>query len=378
VGGAEPAAGVIFDKVGNLYGTAAGGGAYQNGTVFELTPKHGQWTEKVLHTFTGGKDGGTPNAGLMFDAAGNLYGTTVEGGSCNVGAVFELIPNHGKWTEKVLHSFNCNGTDGIKPEAGLIFDAAGNLYGTTLLDATNSAGTVFELLPSRSKWAEKVLHRFSTKDKNGYWPSASLILDKAGNLYGTTAVGGSTGCFGHGCGTVFELILNQGKWTEKVLHTFVPDGKDGRQPVASLIFDPAGNLYGTTSNGGTYRDIGTVFELTPTADGIWTEKVIHSFGNGNDGALPVAALAQDAAGNLYGTTAQGGTLSQQCYPSGCGTVFELVHKDGIWTEKVLHAFNSSDGVAPEAGLIFDPARHLYGTTFQGGTNYSGTIFEITP
>jgi uncharacterized repeat protein (TIGR03803 family) len=369
--GYYPSAGLIFDAAGNLYGTTrVGTDSY--GTVFELTPAAGGgWTETVLHNFGYGTDGATPYAGLIFDAAGNLYGTTQYGGTYGVGTVFELTPAAGGgWTETVLHNFG-NGADGSTPFAGLIFDAAGNLYGTTYQGGTYLYGTVFELTPAGGgSWTEKVLHNFGN-GTDGAAPYAGLIFDAAGNLYGTTYQGGTYSS----SGTVFELTpAAGGGWTETVLHNFNYNGTDGNYPYAGLIFDAAGNLYGTTYQGGTYF-YGTVFELTPTAGGGWTEKVLYSFNNnGADGYYPQAGLILDAAGNLYGTTSYGGTYSY-------GTVFELTPTaGGGWTEKVLHNFNynGTDGNYPYAGLIFDAAGNLYGTTYQGGTYGYGTVFEFTP
>jgi len=221
--------------------------------------------------------------------------------------VFELTPAAGGgWTERVLYSF---GADGIWPTAGLVFDAAGNLYGTTSFGGTVGWGTVFELTPAGGGgWTEQVLHNFLGYS-DGETPYAGLIIDAVGNLYGTTSSGGT-----YGVGMVFELMPTAGgHWTEQVLHTF--NFTDGGAPYAGLIFDVAGNLYGTAGGGGTYGD-GTVFELTPTAGGGWTEKVVHSFGNGTDGIFPRADLIVDAVGNLYGTTNYGGTNNY-------GTVFEV-------------------------------------------------------
>jgi uncharacterized repeat protein (TIGR03803 family) len=372
--GYYPEAGLIVDAAGNLYGTTVAGGAYNSGTVFELTPAAGGgWTEKVLYSFSGnGTDGRAPYAGLIFDAAGNLYGTTQYGGTYGLGTVFELTPaGGGSWTEKVLYSFSGNGTDGATPEAGLIFDAAGNLYGTTYQGGTYGYGTVFELTPAGGGgWTEQVLHSFNNNGADGSLPAAGLIFDAAGNLYGTTSYGGTYFYYG----TVFELTpAAGGGWTEQVLHSFNNNGTDGITPLsAGLIFDAAGNLYGTTFAGGTYG-YGTVFELTPAGGGSWTEKVLHNFGNGTDGAGPLAGLIFDAAGNLYGTTGGGSSY-------GDGTVFELTPTaGGGWTEKVLHSFgNGTDGIFPRADLIMDAAGNLYGTTYQGGTYGYGTVFEFTP
>ncbi len=312
-------AGLIFDAAGNLYGTTSN----KQGTVFELTPtKDGGWTEKILHSFNG-TDGGFPFAGLTIDAAGNLYGTTYEGGTYNSGTVFELTPTKGGgWTEKVLHSFG-NGADGAVPYAGLTIDAAGNLYGTTLAGGIHHVGTVFELTPTKGEgWTEKVLHSFGN-GADGAFPRAGLIFDSAGNLYGTTSQGGAyNSCMPtiprnniSTCGTVFELTPKAGgRWTERVLYSFNHNGTDGYDPLAGLIFAAAGNLYGTTSMGGSengrgcFLGCGTVFELTPTKGGGWTEKVVHNF-DGTDGVSPSAGLIIDAAGNLYGTTNEHGIWS---------------------------------------------------------------------
>jgi uncharacterized repeat protein (TIGR02543 family) len=388
-------AGLIFDAAGNLYGTTSSGGTYTYGTVFELTPTAGGgWTETVLHSFGNGTDGAYAYAGLIFDAAGNLYGTTSGGGAYDGGTVFELTPTAGGgWTETVLYSFG-NGTDGNGPSwAGLIFDAAGNLYGTTQgggvytsCNSSNGCGTVFELTPTAGGgWTEQVLHSFNGNGTDGFYPQAGLIFDAAGNLYGTTQFGGNFGgnCYTFGCGTVFELMPSRGGgWTEKLLYNFT-GGTDGAEPYAGLIFDAAGNLYGTAAYGGThyycYTGCGTVFELTPAAGGGWTAQVLHTFGNGADGQNPTASLIFDAAGNLYSTTTGGGTYLD-------GTAFELTPTaGGGWTETVLHNFNNNgaDGVWPEASLIFDAAGNLYGTTYGGGVytscnNYvgCGTVFEL--
>jgi uncharacterized repeat protein (TIGR03803 family) len=376
--GAEPTAGLIFDAAGNLYGTASNNGASGSGTAFELTPKtDGGWTEKVLHGFGGDGDGIEPSAGLIFDADGNLYSTTLNGGAYGGGTVFELTPRpDGSWKERVLHSFGAhNGKGGICPYAGLVLDAAGNLYGTTSMGG-DGGGTVFELTPTAGGlWTEKVLVNFN--EGNGSYPVAGLIFDTAGNLYGTTFVGG-----GFGWGTVFELKRTARGWAEAVLHSFNTNGKDGYNPYATLILDDAGNLYGTTSAGGVAGG-GTVFELMPKAGGRWTEVILHSFlNNPRDGFDPITSLIFDSAGNLYGTTREGG--DSDC---DCGAVFELTPRAaGSWKEKVLYRFQGKGrgGIGPYAGLILDGADDLYGTTQNGGDNTGcggggcGVVFEITP
>jgi uncharacterized repeat protein (TIGR03803 family) len=377
--GYYPYDGLIFDASGNLYGTTYQGGTYGYGTVFELTPTAGGgWAEKVLHGFND-EDGYGPFAGLIFDAAGNLYGTTTSGGAFNQGTVFELTPTAGGgWTEQVLYSFcsQTNCTDGAYPLAGLIFDAAGNLYGATYNGGiypcgAYGCGTVFELSPTAGGgWTETVLHSFGN-GTDGAFPYAGLIFDAAGNLYGTTTGGGT-----YRGGTVFQLTPTAGGgWAEQVLYSFCSQTNctDGGGP-GGLIFDAAGNLYGTTGGGGAYGG-GTVFELSPTAGGGWTEKVLHSF-NGTDGTGPSAVIF-DAAGNLYGTTEYGGAYGGNL---GDGTVFELTPTaGGGWTEKVLHSFgNGTDGAWPLAGLIIDAAGNLYGMTWIGGDYGGGTVFALTP
>jgi len=372
--GQSSAAGLIFDSAGNLYGTTAAGGAAGKGTVFETSPDgSGGWTTKLLWSFGVVQDDGQkPVAGLVFDAAGNLYGTTYQGGTVFSGTVFELSPNgDGTWAEKVLHHFQVQGheQDGKNPAAGLIFDAAGNLYGTTYNGGTGAEGTVFELSPNGDgTWAEKVIHNFFVNFhvNDGQNPQASVIFDAAGNLYGTTYQGGSAG---HGA--VFEMSPNgSGGWTEKLLHSFWAGGDqfDGSNPEAGLIFDAAGNLYGTTYSGGSrFQGLGTVFEMTPDGSGGWTEKVLHVFHKLSlDGKYPQGGVIFDGAGNLYGTTSAGGTKN-------AGAVFEMTpNGDGSWAEFVLHNFqvegDIDDGANPLAGVIFDSTGNLYGTTSKGGTS----------
>jgi len=379
--GAGSLAGLIFDAAGNLYGTTTAGGSYDAGTVFELTPgADGSWKEKVLYSF--GKEAASPQSSLVFDTSGNLYGTTLNGGAYNAGTVFDLTSTGGGgWKEKILHSFNSNGNDGFFPYASLIIDTSGNLYGTTYNGGGNSnlgsgCGAVFELTHKvRGGWKETILHTFENNGKDGCYPYAGLVLDASGNLYGTTSQGGGA----NGFGTVFELTKAHDGWVEKLLHTFSFNDEDGFYPTAGLTFDSAGNLYGTTRSGG--RSIcetgcGIVFELSPTAGGSWMERILHTFDRhgGADGYYPAGSLIFDAAGNLYGTTYSGGTYHID------GTAFELTPRTGGpgWTEKVLHSFDRGDGDEPWGGLISDPKGNLYGTTYFGGTYGGGTVFEITP
>ncbi len=294
--------------------------------------------------------------------------------------------------EKVLHSFNDNGSDGYGPAVGLIFDTAGNLYGTTEAGGSGTCsggcGTVFGLARTTGgAWREKVLYSFKNNGRDGIYPVAALVLDASGNLYGTTTAGGSGTCSG-GCGTVFELTPTAGRWTEKVLYSFKNNGRDGTYPYAGVTFDASGDLYGTTYYGGgttcnNGNGCGTVFELAPT-NGSWTEAVRYAFqNNGTDGYRPYAVLTLDVAGSLYGTTEEGG--SGAC-SDGCGTVFELTPSGGSWTETILHSFNDdgTDGIYPAFGqaLIFDASGDLYGTTTDGGSGCGGSgcgaVFELTP
>jgi uncharacterized repeat protein (TIGR03803 family) len=367
--GSGPVSSLIFDTAGNLYGTTASGGAQNDGTVFELTPgSGGKWTESIIHSFTGGKDGLTPLGNLIMDAAGNLYGTTSRGAQGG-GTVFILIPGAGgKWKLKVLHTFH--GTTGGSPSAGLIFDTAGSLYGTTAEGGGQEAGTVFQLTPgTNGTWTFKTIHSFNTNGHDGTTPLAALTLDGAGNLYGTTSAGGS-----QRDGVVFQLTPgSNGKWTETILHTFDPaNGRDGAEPVAPIIIGANGDLFGTTVTGGKNRFYGVVFELTLNSKGNWEESILHAFADGNDGGEPNAGLTLDADGNLYGTASSGGAAG--------GVVFkETLQTNGKWKYSIAHSFkNGTDGLRPYSGLILDAAGNLYGTTKQGGSNSLGTVFLVKP
>jgi uncharacterized repeat protein (TIGR03803 family) len=370
--GGDPQAGLIIDAVGNLYGTTAFGGPHNGGSVFELSPaKGGTWSLKPLHLFlTGVHDGQRPQAGVIFDAAGNLYGTTYWGGTYDVGTVFELMhqPN-GSWNENRLYSFSNVGGDGNSPQAGVIFDAAGNLYGTTMIGGSDKVGTVYELTPQADgTWKEEILHSFLNNGTDGFILLAGLVLDHAGNLYGATVQGGPSDV-----GTIFELTPTaEGPWTEKILYDFNQNG-DGNFPYGTLIFDAAGNLYGTTTQGGAYG-WGTAFELSPTESGQWVETILYNFNNdGVTGTNPYSKLIFDAKGNLYGT-AEGGGINDY------GVAFKLTPATGGgWTETVLYNFGSvGDGVYPLGSLAFGRGGNLYGTTDEGGTTGYGTVFEITP
>lgn len=304
--GEYPQTSLIADAVGNLYGTTRGGGVGY-GTIFQVAIRGG---ESVFYTFKGGTDGANPVAGLTEDEGGNFYGSTAFGGATNEGVVFELAADG---TETVLHAFQ-GGADGAFPAAALMEDSAGNFYGTTGFGGAPDQGTVFEL-PAGG--AETVLHAFQG-GSDGSLPQAAVIRDSAGNLYGTTeGGGGGAGCNDDdlGCGTVFKIGPDG---IESVLYAF-QGGADGALPEAALIQDGAGNFYGTTKEGGEHGG-GTVFELSPGG----SETILYSFKGGNDGEYPESALIADAKGNFYGTTINGGGTA--CGNSGCGTVFELSAK----------------------------------------------------
>jgi uncharacterized repeat protein (TIGR03803 family) len=394
--GYRPWGSLIADAAGNLYGTTLAGGNAGYGTVFEMTPPGspgGSWSEVVLYSFQGGTDGGGPLYGLTLDKSGNLYGTTDI-------TIFELSPPAipgGAWTETILYTF---GTSAFGPTGNLIFDKAGNLYGTTTF-GPSPVGTVYQLSPPLTpggSWTFTVIYNF-TGGTDGGSPQSGVIIDSAGRLYGTTSSGGNYLCLYYGCGTVFKLVPPAdpgGAWTEYTLYAFGNQASDGKYPDDSLVFDAAGNLYGTTPDGGRYQcgysgQCGTVFELSPPASGIgtWTETILYNFAGGTDGSFPPANLTFDTHGVLYGVTNEGGghLAGGHCGWWGCGTVFRLlppVTPGGAWTEQILHSFGSGidDAISPRAGLL-RIGRVFYGTTEYGGGVTSncpigcGTVFTFT-
>lgn len=372
--GTNPTGGLVSDAFGNLYGNSLWGGPYGTGAVYKFSPRTGGgFTESLLHAFkyTGRRnpDGANPYATLMFDAVGNIYGTTYTGGYYGYGTVFELSPQPGGgWAEKVLHNFTPNGTDGLYPIAAVIMDSAGNLYGTAEVGGAYGHGVVFELSPSPGGgWQERILVSFDVTD--GETAAAPLTFDAAGNLYSTTYIGGT---YGDGGGTAFELSsAAHGMWAETVLQNF--SGSTGSGLLSGVIFDSAGNLYGTTGfsgccNGGG----GSVFELSPAGSGTWTETTLYNFPYVDNGAGPVG-LIFDGSGNLFGVNANGGA-------NGLGSVFELTPgTGGTWTESTVYSFaGGSDGAIPDGQLVLDSSGNIYGTTNKGGAFDVGTLFEIRP
>ena len=374
--GANPAAGLISDDSGNLFGTTQEGGNASCdqrgcGTVFELAP---DGAETILYVFQGGSDGDTPAGSLISDKSGNLFGMAafggVDGTGCSpyggCGTVFKIAPGG---TETVLYTFQ-GGSDGYGPSGALSKDKAWNLYGTTALGGSGNCGdlgcgTVFKIAPDGTK---TTLHAFQG-GSDGSDPLGGLIMDSAGNLYGTTPAGGSQiSCGSSGCGTVFRIAPDG---TETVLYAF-QGGSDGDEPLAGLIMDGAGNLYGTTGYGGDGAcylrgGCGTVFRLAP--DG--TESTLHVFGGDNDGLIPGAGLIMDKVGNLYGTTESGGQSA--CRRYGCGTVFRLA-PDG--TETILYSFQRNHGTGPTSSLLAGKNGELYGTTTAGGVYNHGVVFNV--
>jgi hypothetical protein len=405
--GQYPVDSLAVDSAGNLYGTTSSGGylpclGIGCGAAWELSPTSGGWAFTLIHDFVGGPDGAQPLAGFILDAAGNLYGTTGLGGNDNYcvvfgpgcGAVVEFSHTAKGWNEKTLVTFNGPGT-GWYPLANLTMDAAGNLYGTTEYGGSSAfcngsndgCGIVFKVSPNGSGgWTETVLHRFrpGAHPAEGYLPFSGVTIDAAGNLYGTTLVGGSyAACPGSGCGVVYKLTPTAtGPWKETVLHTFT-GGSDGAYPWGGVILGSNGNLYGAATQGGDLPDCnhgrgcGTIFELSPQSNGTWHFQVLHML-EFNEGNGPEAGLTFDSQGNLLGTTVVGGDLTCN-NGAGCGTVFRLSPSSSGWQATVLHAFTESpDGAKPYASVVEDSSGNIFGTTTEGGLKGLGTVFEIKP
>jgi uncharacterized repeat protein (TIGR03803 family) len=381
--GIDPHGNLVFDSAGNLYGTTAQGGGttacdgqYQGcGIVFQLEPRSsGPWKENVLYSFTDGSTGGVGLEGnLVLDAAGDIYGTAYYGGSDFEGTVFELTPGSGGWTEKTIYAFCPSGCgDGASPASGVIFDNAGSLYGTATAGGTDGGGgVIFKLTPSNGNWTESVLYSFCPAYScgSGGWYPWGLTKTANGAFYGSTVYGGNYfwPCVpGDGCGAVFKFNPKSGDYV--ALHRF--DGRDGAFPNSGVVLDNQGNIYGTTTSDGAFG-CGTVFELSPKTGGGWTYDVRYNL----RARASAGSLAIDSAGNLYVATS--GITGGTCQNQANGEISKLTPKaQGHWQFSTIHSFPS--GAQPSSGLIFDSQGNLYGTAATGGANGYGFVFEITP
>jgi uncharacterized repeat protein (TIGR03803 family) len=360
--GALPLAGLTIDRGGNLYGSANVGGSIGAGTVYNLKRSGSNFSFNLLYSFNGSEDGAGPQARVIFGPNGSLYGTTTGGGPDGHGVVFNLRPPPTAcrtvicpWSEAMIYRFT-GGADGNQPETGdVAFDAAGNLYGTTAHGGDSSGdGVAYKLTPSHGTWTESDLFEFAG---SGSVPYSGMSSDGHGNWFGTTTAGGA------GFGTVYELTPAGSGWMEQPIYTFL-NGNDGRFPTGGLIIDQSGDLYGTTSTGG-HNGAGTVFKLT-FAHGTWNIDVLFSFAGS---AGPSGSLTMDAAGNLYGITAQND-------PHIFGEVFQLT-PSGTYND--LYDFQAgNDGAFPQGGVVMDSSGNLYGTAELGGANGKGTVWELEP
>jgi len=377
--GAEPYGRMVFDVAGNLYGDLSIGGKataknpYPAGALFQLAPPTAKkgWTQAVLYTFTGGKDGAQPTGGLLADTAGDLYGTTFLGGAEGDGTVFKLFkPAKGKraWRQKILHSFT--GADGAQPFAGLIADRNGNLYGVTTAGGQTNQGTVFEL--TAKTFAESVLYSFQGPE--GSTPYGGLAIDSAGNLFGTA----STTSAPPYAGSVFELSpppAGQTTWSFTELHTFT-GGADGGSPQGAMVGNTGGTIYGATF-GGTGMGNGTVFELSPSGSSPtgYAYQVIFTF-SGTEGSNPFGDLALDSAGRLWGPLLNSNDVNSS------GGLFLLSPPAGgvgTWVQYASYLFNgTTGGYSPYAGLVLDSTGNGYGTDFTGGNFDVGTVYKFVP
>ena len=376
----DPSTGLVMDASGNLYGSSGLGGAHSEGSIYKLTPSGTGWTETNLFDFAGGSAPGQPSGPIIFDAAGNIYGVSQSGGVKNNGTVYELSPTSSGYVLTNQYNF-LGGSDGNWPTGSLAFDANGNIYGTTFQGGGGTGqscfggcGVVFQITPSSSGWTEKVIYAF-TGGADGAAPGGNLLIDKLGSVYGSAANGGSTACGSSGCGTVFRLIPNAGSWHFAVIHSF--QGKVGGAVPVSLAFDSATNIIGAAQNGGsictTGAGCGVIFKLTrPTGSGFWKETVLHPFTAKNDGQLP-DAVTIDSNGNIFGTCFFGPW-------NGEGVVWEVSPSGTGYTFSVLAGFSdvTADGAQPDAGVIVDPSGNLFGTTAGGGAFDHGTVFELSP
>jgi hypothetical protein len=383
--GSEPQSALITDGKGHFYGTALGGkecnsnSTYGCGVVYELSQgSGGKVSEKVIYAFTGTTDGSSPS-GLVFGKDGNLYGT-IFGSPNGIGGIFQLKQGaNGTWAESVIYSFT--NSSGYFPGNQLAFDSGGNLYGCLLYGGSGDNGVVFELSPqSNGTWTETTIHTFAGGPNDGSRPFGGVIVDDKGDVFGTTQDGGQLNNYG----TVYELSPgSNGTWSETILYNF-SDRTDGAFPLAALTTDAAGNLYGTTTFGGSSGNGGTAFELSLSGS-VWTETTLYSFNSGPADGYQASGLVLDVKGNIYGTTLYGGN---GCNLPGCGIVFRLTKQSGQpWKETILHQFESagdgseSDGqiISAPAPFVDSTAGKLYGVTPYGGGMFGyGTVFEIEP
>ena len=370
--GGDPATALTFDASGNGYGTTVTGGDFGCGTVFQLTPSGGRFTESVLFSFDYFTTGKNPYGGVVVDSKGNLYGTTVAGGFGGIcsgdgcGVVYMLSNAGGTWNETVMYSFT-GGDDGFGPGGALVSDGNGNFYGTTPDGGANAVGVVYQISPVRGGgWQQTVIHSFTGGNDGAVGSLGALLRDGSGNLFGVTELGGA-----FGAGTAFRLSpIQGGGWKMTTLYAFKGQ-PDAGFPYGGLIADAHGNLYGTTYYGGK-NGMGSVFELDFTRK---KEIVLYNFKGGTDGSNTTTTLVFDKAGNLYGTTSMGGNPGCDC-----GTVFELSPRQGGGVqERILHRFGESpDGGYPYYGLTPDSKGDLYGTTVSGGRDTQGVVFKFTP
>ncbi len=381
--GSVPWAGVVADSKGNLYGTTVAGGANSSGTVWTAAPNpHGSWTYGVLYSFTGGSGDGANPYGPVSIAVSDpgcpadkhkIVGMTFQGGPQGYGTVYEDCEKGGQSTESVLYFFG-GSPDGANPSGSLLIDKSGTFYGLTKFGGAPGQGTAFKLKPSGSGYIESVIYTFLGGTDGGN-PVAGLIADTKGNLYGTTTLGGSSNCTG-GCGTVFELTPAGSVYNETILYSFQGplSGPDGAGPATNLIVDKKGNLYGTTVYGGS-AGAGTVFELLRgkaafslrrSSDVSYSEKILYNFKSGTDGAMPESCVVMDNKGNLHGTTYGGGASS-------LGTVYVLAGSSHGWKESITHSFSggTTDGANPTAGLLITQSGGFVVPTTGGGANGSG-------
>ncbi|MBD5653634.1 MAG: hypothetical protein IAI50_00445 [Candidatus Eremiobacteraeota bacterium] len=373
--GGSPRGGLIANRYGAFYGTTqyGGGGCVIGcGTVFELVPSAGGgFTERVVHRFTGANDGTNPEAGVVADSTGALYGTTERGGSaCSApgcGTVYKLTPRPGGgYSESVIYAF-AGGSSGENPISSVTLDSRGDLVGTAY-GGSNNAGVVYELTRSGNSYTESILYAFGKQPTDGSSPAGAIVADLAGNLYGSTATGGADRA-----GTVYRLNPTANGYAETILYNFT-GGHDGTDPSGALAFGPGGILYGTAYSGGFYHNAGVVYSLTPVSPNVYAEKTVHAFST--VGAEPEAGVYVDASGTLYGTTAFGG-LPGCPNGGGCGIVYSLKPTAGGFAFAVLHVFGGGrDASEPLAGVVPGADGELYGTTFRGGTANDGTVYRI--